>query len=356
MSASAIHPPSQNRKLTSHINSPYIFLTNGGGKSEEERCADLSRQLELEVSPGQFICGHTPMRELATQYRTVLVVGGEGEKCREVAETYGFRDVITPGDILKANHHTAPFRKLSDMDYANSRNLLERGDLKDVVIEAIFVFADSRDWASDLQIILDIAMSKGGRLETRSKTFDESPPIYFSHNDIVWSAGHEHPRLGMGALRQIVENTFTSVTGGKKLETLAFGKPQIPTFEFATRLLKQWRAHHHGLKDGRAPRTVYFVGDTPESDIQGTNLMNERSEEEWYSILVKTGIYEDGTVPAFEPKITVNTVLDAVNHGIRREMEKKKATSAARDVDVVTSKLNQVEFADRDNLGVVDVS
>lgn len=36
---------------------PYIFLTNGGGKTEVERCLDLSRQLDIEVSPAQFICG-----------------------------------------------------------------------------------------------------------------------------------------------------------------------------------------------------------------------------------------------------------------------------------------------------------
>ena len=33
------------------------------------------------------------MREMAERYGTVLVVGGEGEKCRLVAEGYGFRDV-----------------------------------------------------------------------------------------------------------------------------------------------------------------------------------------------------------------------------------------------------------------------
>ena len=65
---------------------PYIFVTNGGGKTEAERCVQLSKQMEIEVSPGQFICGHTPMREMASKFKTVLVVGGEGEKCREVAE------------------------------------------------------------------------------------------------------------------------------------------------------------------------------------------------------------------------------------------------------------------------------
>lgn len=32
------------------------------------------------------------MREMVEKYNTVLVIGGEGEKCRQVAEGYGFRD------------------------------------------------------------------------------------------------------------------------------------------------------------------------------------------------------------------------------------------------------------------------
>ncbi|KAJ4287519.1 hypothetical protein N0V88_007621 [Collariella sp. IMI 366227] len=307
------------------IKVPYIFLTNGGGKFETERCHDLSQQLEIDVSPGQFICGHTPMREFADRYGTVLVVGGEGEKCRDVAESYGFRDVITPGDILKANSATAPFRKLTDTEHASSRDLLTRcgGDLSNIVIEAVFVFADSRDWASDLQIILDVAQSQGGRLETRSNTFEEGPPIYFSHNDVLWSAAHEHARLGMGALRRIVETVFEDTTGGKKLKTHAFGKPQVSTFQFATRLLQQWRAAQHGLAESEPPRTVYFVGDTPESDIRGTNAMNETAKNDWYSILVKTGVYQAGTEPKYKPRKLVDTVLDAVNHGIRREMARR---------------------------------
>ncbi|KAI7646649.1 HAD superfamily hydrolase-like protein, partial [Hortaea werneckii] len=137
---------------------PYIFLTNGGGKTEQERCIQLSKQLDIEVSPGQFICGHTPMREMAAKYTTVLVVGGEGEKCREVAEGYGFKDVVTPGDIIKDNPDTTPFRKLTEEEWNNSR----ARNFKETKIEAIFVFADSRDWAGDQQIILDLLLSEGG--------------------------------------------------------------------------------------------------------------------------------------------------------------------------------------------------
>ncbi|KAG9204217.1 hypothetical protein B5807_03259 [Epicoccum nigrum] len=299
------------------IKVPYIFVTNGGGKTEAERCIQLSKQLEMEVSPGQFICGHTPMGEMAEKYGTVLVVGGEGEKCRIVAEGYGFKDVVTPGDIIKDNQDTTPFRTLTEEEYKNSRTR----DFSKVDIEAIFVFADSRDWASDQQIILDLLMSKNGRIGTRSKNFDEGPPVFFSHNDVVWSASHDLTRIGMGALRVSLEAMYKAVTG-KELKTTAFGKPQIGTFEFATRLLKRWRKDTHAIN--KDIDTVYFVGDTPESDIRGTNEFDKHTKDaNWYSILVETGVYQHGTEPKFTPKATVENVLEAVRHGMEREYKKQ---------------------------------
>jgi HAD superfamily hydrolase (TIGR01456 family) len=311
------------------IKVPYIFVTNGGGKTEEERCLDLSRQLELEVAPGQFICGHTPMREMAEKYNTVLVVGGVGEKCREVAEGYGFKDVVTPGDIIKTNAETTPFRKLTDEEWNNSRVR----DFDKINIEAIFVFADSRDWAGDQQIILDLLMSKNGRIGTRSETFQEGPPIYFSHNDVVWATAHDYTRIGMGALRASLEALYKAVTG-KELATIAFGKPQLGTFEFATRLLKQWRKDTHGIN--KAPDTVYFVGDTPESDIRGTNEYNAHHSSgnaEWFSILVKTGVFQEGTIPRYPPNKIANHVLDAVKFGMQREFAKAVKEHVINEAD-----------------------
>ena len=254
---------------------------------------------------------------MAEKYRTVLVVGGEGEKCRHVAEGYGFKDVVTPGDIIKDNKDTTPFRKLTEEETSHSR----ARNFGETEIDAIFVFADSRDWAGDQQIILDLLMSKKGRLGTRSETFDEGPPIFFSHNDVVWSTSHNLTRIGMGALRASLEAMFKAVTG-KELQTTAYGKPQIGTFQFATRLLQQWRKDTHGIDS--PPETVYFVGDTPESDIRGTNEFNdsEFSENTWYSILVRTGVFQEGTQPRFAPKATVDNVLDAVKHGMQREHTK----------------------------------
>ena len=257
------------------------------------------------------------MKEMAEKYKTVLVVGGEGEKCRNVAEGYGFKDVVTPGDIMKDNARTTPFRKLTDQETQHSRTR----NFGQVEIEAIFVFADSRHWGDDQQIIIDLLTSKNGRLGTRSENYDEGPPIFFSHNDIIWSAEHEHTRLGMGALRASLEAIYEGITG-KKLVSTAFGKPQLGTFQFATRLLQQWRKDTHGINE--PPEIVYFVGDTPESDIRGTNEYSDSplSENDWYSILVRTGVFREGTKPRFTPRATVDTVLDAVKHGMQREMHK----------------------------------
>ena len=252
------------------------------------------------------------MREMAKHYHTVLVVGGEDENCRHVAEGYGFREVVTPGDIIKDNSDITPFRKLTKDQHKQSR----ARDFTEVEIEAIFVFTDSLDWAGDQQIILDLLMSKNGRLGTRSENFDEGPPIFFPNNDVVSSTTHALTRIGMGALRASLEAIFRAVTG-KELQTTAYGKPQIDTFECATRLLQQWRKDTHGIES--PPRTVYFVGDTPESDIRGTNEFDKKARNAWFSILVRTGIFEEGTNPTCEPRMMVNTVLDAVKFGMKRE-------------------------------------
>jgi hypothetical protein len=76
------------------------------------------------------------MREMVEKYNTILVVGGEGEKCRQVAEGYGFRDVVTPGDIIKDNEATTPFRKLTKEERDNSR----QRNSATTEIEAIFVY------------------------------------------------------------------------------------------------------------------------------------------------------------------------------------------------------------------------
>lgn len=71
---------------------------------------------------------------------------------------------------------------------------------------------------------------------------------------------------------------------------------------------------------------------TPESDIRGTNEFDAsgQANNSWHSILVKTGVYRDGTTPAYKPKATVENVLEAVKYGMKREYEEAMKAAAER--------------------------
>src|SRR5271170_7374752 len=121
--------------------------------------------------------------------------------------------------------------KLTEEELGHSR----ARNYSDVEIEAIFVFADSRDWAGDQQIILDLCMSKNGRLGTRSETFDGGPPVIFlpQRRNLGYvrnrqylmlrtlldgmrhgpCSNHNFSRIGMGALRASFEAMFKAITG-----------------------------------------------------------------------------------------------------------------------------------------------
>lgn len=303
------------------IKVPYIFLTNGGGKHEKDRCQELSEKLHVPVSESQFIQSHTPMSQLAEQYKTVLVVGGVGEACREVALSYGFKDPVTPGDIILWDPSITPFRELTEEEKANS---IAR-DFSKVNIEAILVFADSRAWASDEQIILDVLMSDNGRLHTIG-TAGTGPPIYFSNPDFVWSTNNKLPRYGMGALRLGIEALYKAHTGYDLSSRLTqFGKPHTATYDFAERVLNSWHSELYAEDDQsptKPPERVYMVGDNPQSDIRGANDFG------WESILVKTGVWdEDINHDAYPAGHIAENVLEAVKYAMVKELPGSLATT-----------------------------
>jgi HAD superfamily hydrolase (TIGR01450 family) len=81
-------------KYLHNNNIPFILLTNGGGKHESERVAELSKKLGVPLTEENFVQSHTPFKQLvegtdkvpALKDKTILVTGGDGDKCRLVAE------------------------------------------------------------------------------------------------------------------------------------------------------------------------------------------------------------------------------------------------------------------------------
>ena len=361
---SATPIPGASRSLTylQRHDVPFLLLTNGGGKHESERVAEISRALALTtpLTSANLLQSHTPIADflpsgfphhhhpagpaLAAD-ATVLVVGGEADRCRLVAERYGFQTVVTPGDLLAAHPDMWPSSGVFlDGYYSRFARPLPRavdpsssGGLK---IDAILVFHDPRDWGLDLQVIVDVLLSEGGVVGTVSGRNGDSslpncgyqqhgqPPLYFSNPDLVWAAGWHLPRLGQGGFIHALEGVWRRLTrGAAELRCTVLGKPSALTYAVAENRLRAFRRdllrRTHPDDDASSPvpelRKVYMVGDNPESDIQGANSHRSTHGTEWLSVLVQTGVFKAGQQrdaplpPELRPRVVVDDVGAAVD-------------------------------------------
>lgn len=245
---------------------------------------------------------------------------------------YGFKSVVTPGDILNAYPGIWPFAK-NFRDYYKSfarplpRPIDPTDPLKSLKIDAMFVFNDPRDWGLDAQIIIDILLSNQGIMGTlsdkngksdlpnRGYQQDGQPPLYFSNPDLWWAASYHLPRLGQGGFREALEGTWAAVTGGPaqgvELIKTVVGKPYALTYRFAENQLLRNRSKIFDSESLPPIRNVFMIGDNPESDIRGANTYKSDHGSKWHSILVRTGVYRGGT-PAYEP----TTIAEDVKHAV----------------------------------------
>ncbi|SPO06394.1 probable phosphatase [Cephalotrichum gorgonifer] len=296
------------------IKIPYILLTNNGGKTESARVEQLSQILGTPISTDQFIQSHTPMQALAEYYDTVLVVGGEGYTARAAAEEYGFKNVVLPKDILAWDPTISPWRTFTEEERKEARPQ----DFDNVKFDAILCFADSRDYATDQQIIIDLLLSKGGKLGTKSDDpIATQLPIYFSHADMLTPQGYKGgSRLTMGAFRIAIEAQWKALTGGD-LERVMYGKPELATYKYADEVIKSWMKVIHN--EHTMPKNIYMVGDNPQSDIVGGNMYG------WNTCLVRTGVFQGGENDEENPANfgVFPTVLDAVKAAVAKELGKE---------------------------------
>jgi HAD superfamily hydrolase (TIGR01456 family) len=293
------------------IKIPHIFLTNGSGKPEAARCAQLSKILHSPISTEQFIQSHTPMSALAEYYETVLVVGGENYQCREVAKQYGFKNIIVPNDIVASQPTLSP---LKEFFTAEQRATSTPRDFSKVKINAILVFSDSRDYATDLQIIMDLLQSEDGVLGTRAKDpTSQRIPIYFSQGDLLCPTEHPIPRMSQGTFRIALEAIYKAITG-VELERVVYGKPELATYKYADEVMTSWMDTIHN--EERLPKNIYMIGDNPQSDIIGGNMYG------WNTCLVRTGVYQGEGNDKQNPASfgVFDNVLEAVTTALRKEL------------------------------------
>ncbi|KAI9172700.1 hypothetical protein HJFPF1_02211 [Paramyrothecium foliicola] len=312
-------------------NIPFIFLTNSGGVTEKANVEILASRLgNIIFDETQIVQSHTPFHGLVDQFRnkTILVLGGHGDKIRDLAHAYGFKNVVTSSDIVVQQEHVHPFPEMTKVHH--DKHGREAATDKELRIGAILIWSSPRDWCLDLQLTLDLLMSVNGIVGTRSTKNgnsalpnngylqDGQPSLFFCNPDFEWATKYNLPRLAQGGFREALLGLWTHATKGTaKLDYTICGKPTETTYQYGERVLMDRIAGDP--RYGKDIKTVYMIGDNPESDIAGANAYTSQHSLKWRSILVETGVYPAGTVPAHQPHHTAKDVTEAVNWALAQK-------------------------------------
>ncbi|KAL4640767.1 hypothetical protein GN956_G11623 [Arapaima gigas] len=265
---------------------PVVFVTNAGNCMRQTKAEQLSRWLEVEVSPDQVMVSHSPLRMFTQFHRKCVLVSGQGP-VTEVAHNLGFQNVVTV-DMLREAY---PLLDVVDHNRRPKDVLLPTKELPP--IEAVILFGEPIRWETNLQLILDVLLTNG-----QPGNPVKSPPPYphipvlACNMDLMWMAEAKNPRFGHGMFLVCLENIYKKITGHELKYEALIGKPSVVTYNYAELLVRQ-QADSLGWSE--PVERLYAIGDNPMADIYGANLYNrylQAAQQARAQAQVKGGVAE----------------------------------------------------------------
>ncbi|KAL3149471.1 hypothetical protein ABBQ32_002255 [Trebouxia sp. C0010 RCD-2024] len=265
---------------------PYLFVTNNGMDTEDERAKILSDQFDIPVTNKSMVLNHSALQNHANDFgdNLVLVTGYSRTDLKGILTSYGFKNVALIADYAACHPHALPNKKYGkpqDRDWA------------DKPVAAVVVVETPENWHEDLQIICDLLRSNGNinELATDNK---QHVKLFNCNFDFTYAEHFHTARFGPGAFIHLLDVLFHETTG-RHIEIIRHGKPNKPAYDIAAKKLQAQldvlakktpgsENKSHKLKH------VYAVGDNPKSDVRGANSAGNM----YRSILVCTGVYKGG--------------------------------------------------------------
>ncbi|GLD96770.1 hypothetical protein PINS_up005453 [Pythium insidiosum] len=244
-------------------------MTNGGGYPEEKKAKQISTIVGSHVPTDLLCMSHTPMKTLVDKHRDdlVLAVGKDCHDLHAVMTSYGFKNVVTVGQLH--NHFPTMYPDIKDRRRAARRPLRPRA-----------------------------LWRREGRLGASAEK--QHVPLYSACSDFQYVGEFHLPRYGAGAFRAVMEDLYYRTTGHHLDQTL-FGKPERTSFQYAESLID---GQHSNVQ------RIYMVGDNPATDVKGANDAGGR----WKSILTLTGMHvgpdNHDTNPAYQVVQDVGAALE----------------------------------------------
>ncbi|KAL8602856.1 hypothetical protein ACOMHN_056350 [Nucella lapillus] len=244
-----------------HFQVPALFVTNAGNALRCKKAHQLSQWLGINVTEDQVVMSHSPLRMFQQFHERHVLINGQGP-IKEIAHNLGFTRVTTVDQL------SASFPHLDVMDHKRCRTAPCAFEDYFPPIEAVVLFGEPVRWEMPLQVLLDVLMSDGKPHAPPTSLPYPHLPVLACNMDLLWMAEAPTPRFGHGCFLHALEGLYQKITGRELKYTALIGKPSDITYHHADYLLHQ-QALRLGI-DGI--KTIYCIGDNPETDIYGGNL------------------------------------------------------------------------------------
>jgi HAD superfamily hydrolase (TIGR01456 family) len=226
-------------------NLPHVFVTNGSGKTEEQRATILSKAFKIDVSVDDVILPTTSMPAFGDRH--VLLIAFSSEIAHDVAKSRGWHNVTTIQELAKLHPHLYPVKKRSRPQTI--------AHLKP--FEAVAFLQIPDDWGEAMQLALDVIRSSDGSIGGADFWLSggsQKVEVHCGNPDFDYRDAHSVPRLTLGAFLHCVESVF-EISTGQKLVVTKHGKPFRPTYDLA-----QKRLESHAQKFASPLSVIYAIG------------------------------------------------------------------------------------------------
>ncbi|XP_064632832.1 haloacid dehalogenase-like hydrolase domain-containing 5 [Lineus longissimus] len=247
-----------------HFRVPTIFVTNAGNTLRQNKASQLSEWLGIEIQPQQVVMSHSPLKMFTQFFDKHVLVSGQGPVL-EIAHNLGFQRVTT----IEALRHRFP--NLDVVDHRRRKAPPCAFEKYFPRIDALLLFGEPIRWETNLQLLVDVLLTNGQPSQAPQSISKPHIPVLACNMDLFWMAEACMPRYGHGTFMLCLESLYRKITGNELKYTALVGKPSELTYHHSEFVLTQ-QAREMGIE---APiRTVYCIGDNPETDIYGANLYN----------------------------------------------------------------------------------
>uniref|UniRef100_A0A672ZFV9 Haloacid dehalogenase-like hydrolase domain-containing 5 n=1 Tax=Sphaeramia orbicularis TaxID=375764 RepID=A0A672ZFV9_9TELE len=272
------------RKLLDSNNNflfPVVFVTNAGSCQRHQKADQLSRLLDVQITPDQVVLSYSPLRMLRSFHEKCVLVSGQGP-VTDIANSLGFQKVVTIEQLRQ--HHP-----LLDMVDHNRRPSLSSSPLHSLPkIEAIILFGEPVRWETNLQLLVDVLLTNGSPGSAYQPQPSVQLPVLACNMDLMWMAEAPSPRFGHGMFLLCLESIYRKLMGRDLQYQGLLGKPGLLTYQYAEQLLRK-QNNNHKLK------TIYAVGDNLMTDIYGANLYNRYLAQQHVTMVTSSQVIAQGS-------------------------------------------------------------